>query len=148
MFGIGAQEMVLVGLICLLVFGPEKLSGMARDFGGFVRRARESVDEFKSELEVDGGHGGSWEDSNEHSEEDRGEEQWELGRASELTEDGAGDASPAPEGHEKAPEWVPAPVVYPDLGEEPRSEPHAPVYARDADRPTGAYGPTSTTPKE
>ena len=129
--------MVIIGLLCLLVFGPGKLSGMARDLGGFVRKARESVDEFKSELEVDGGHDGSWEDSNEHSEEDWGEEQGELGRAPELPGDGAGDTSPAPEGHEEAPEWIPAPVTYPDL-QEPRPEHHEPIHARDLDRPTGA----------
>ncbi len=50
MFGIGGQELVIIGLIFLVVFGPSKLPQMARDFGKFVNGARRSMDEFKSEL--------------------------------------------------------------------------------------------------
>ncbi len=50
MFGIGTQEMVIIGLLFLVVFGPSKLPGMARDLGRFVSGARRHVDEFKSEL--------------------------------------------------------------------------------------------------
>ena len=50
MFGIGGQELVIIGLIFLVVFGPSKLPKMARDFGRFVNEARRSMDEFKSEL--------------------------------------------------------------------------------------------------
>jgi sec-independent protein translocase protein TatB len=50
MFGIGGQEMVIIGLIFLIVFGPSKLPRMARDLGKFVTEARRSMDEFKSEL--------------------------------------------------------------------------------------------------
>ena len=50
MFGIGGQELVIIGLIFLVVFGPSKLPQMARDFGQFVSDARRSMDEFKSEL--------------------------------------------------------------------------------------------------
>ena len=50
MFGIGGQEIVIIGLIFLVVFGPSKLPQMARDFGRFVTDARRSMDEFKSEL--------------------------------------------------------------------------------------------------
>jgi Tat protein translocase TatB subunit len=49
-FGIGGQEIVIIGLIFLVVFGPSKLPQMARDFGRFVNDARRSMDEFKSEL--------------------------------------------------------------------------------------------------
>ncbi len=49
MFGIGPQELVIVGLLTLLVFGPRKLPGMARDLGRFVQKAHISMDEFKSE---------------------------------------------------------------------------------------------------
>ena len=57
MFGIGVQEMLLVGLLFLVIFGPSKLPEMARDFGRFVNEARRSVDEFKEDLvsEEDGG---------------------------------------------------------------------------------------------
>lgn len=50
MFGIGTQEMVVIGLLFLVIFGPNKLPGMARDLGRFVSRAHQHVDEFKSEL--------------------------------------------------------------------------------------------------
>ena len=50
MFGIGAQETVIIGLLFLVIFGPSKLPGMARDFGRFVNQARDHIDEFKSEL--------------------------------------------------------------------------------------------------
>lgn len=57
MFGIGAQEMVIIGLLLLVVFGPAKLPGMARDFGRFVFEARRSIEEFKTDLvsEEEGG---------------------------------------------------------------------------------------------
>jgi len=50
MFGIGGQEIIIIGLIFLVVFGPSKLPQMARDLGRFVSDARRSMDEFKSEL--------------------------------------------------------------------------------------------------
>jgi sec-independent protein translocase protein TatB len=49
-FGIGGQELVIIGLLFLVVFGPSKLPQMARDLGRFVSEARRSVDEFKGEL--------------------------------------------------------------------------------------------------
>jgi sec-independent protein translocase protein TatB len=53
MFGIGGEEIVVIGLIFLVVFGPSKLPQMARDLGRFVNDARRSMDEFKSELMSD-----------------------------------------------------------------------------------------------
>ena len=50
MFGIGGQEMIIIGLLFLVIFGPSKLPQMARDLGKFVNEARRSMDEFKSEL--------------------------------------------------------------------------------------------------
>lgn len=50
MFGIGVQEMVIVGLLFLVIFGPSKLPDMARDLGRFVSEARRSVEEFKEDL--------------------------------------------------------------------------------------------------
>lgn len=49
--GIGYTEMLLVGIIALLVLGPEKLPGFARTIGGFVRKARESFFSIKREIE-------------------------------------------------------------------------------------------------
>ena len=50
MLGIGVQEMVLVWLLFLIIFGPSKLPDMARDLGRFVNVARRSVEEFKEDL--------------------------------------------------------------------------------------------------
>jgi sec-independent protein translocase protein TatB len=49
-FGVGAPEMVVIGLLLLVVFGPSKLPDMARDLGQFVNEARRSVEEFKKDL--------------------------------------------------------------------------------------------------
>jgi Tat protein translocase TatB subunit len=50
MFGIGGQEIVIIGLLVLVIFGPNALPRMARDLGRFVSEARRSIDEFKDEL--------------------------------------------------------------------------------------------------
>ena len=50
MFGVGVQEMVFIGLLFLIIFGPGKLPQMARDLGQFVNEARRAVDEFKQDL--------------------------------------------------------------------------------------------------
>ena len=50
MFGVGVQEMVFIGLLFLIIFGPSKLPQMARDLGQFVNEARRALDEFKEDL--------------------------------------------------------------------------------------------------
>ena len=50
MFGIGPQELIIIGLLVLVIFGPKKLPGMAKDFGRFVNEARNYIHEFNSEL--------------------------------------------------------------------------------------------------
>ncbi len=50
MFGIGPQELLIIGLLFLMIFGPGKAAGMARDFGRFVSGAQNTVEEFKNEL--------------------------------------------------------------------------------------------------
>jgi Tat protein translocase TatB subunit len=49
-FGIGFQEMLVIGVIVLVLFGPNKLPQMARDLGRFINEARQSIDELKEEL--------------------------------------------------------------------------------------------------
>jgi Sec-independent protein translocase protein TatA len=49
-FGVGLQEMVFIGLLFLIIFGPSKLPQMARELGQFVNEARRAVDEFKEDL--------------------------------------------------------------------------------------------------
>ena len=50
MFGVGPQEMVIIGLIVLIIFGPGSLPKMARDVGRFVAEARRAIDDFKDEI--------------------------------------------------------------------------------------------------
>ncbi len=53
MFGVGFQEMLLVGLLLLVLFGPKRLPEMTRDVGRFASKAQHVVDEFKAELVSD-----------------------------------------------------------------------------------------------
>jgi sec-independent protein translocase protein TatB len=50
MFGVGGQELVLIGLVLLIVFGPARAAQMARDLGSFAYKVRTSMEEFKAEL--------------------------------------------------------------------------------------------------
>ena len=52
-FGIGGEELVIIGLLILVIFGPRKPPQMARDLGRFINEARNSVEEFKDELIAD-----------------------------------------------------------------------------------------------
>jgi Tat protein translocase TatB subunit len=91
-FGIGMQEMVIVGLLFLVIFGPKKLPDMARDVGRFVNEARRSIEEFKEDLvseEEDGKKprkGGDPEASPEAEENVRGEEGAAIDRSAQRTE--------------------------------------------------------------
>jgi sec-independent protein translocase protein TatB len=51
MFDVGFWELALIGLIALLVVGPEKLPGLARGVGQWVGRAQRITREFKRDLE-------------------------------------------------------------------------------------------------
>jgi Sec-independent protein translocase protein TatA len=44
------QEMVIVGVLFLVIFGPSKVPSMARDIGRFVNEARRSIEEFKEDI--------------------------------------------------------------------------------------------------
>ena len=52
MFDIGLQEMMLIGVIALLVFGPSKLPELGRMFGRAMREFRRASDEFRSTVET------------------------------------------------------------------------------------------------
>ena len=54
MFGVGPQEIVIIGLIFLVIFGPGSLPKMARDMGRFVAEARRAIDDFKEEITAAG----------------------------------------------------------------------------------------------
>ena len=49
-FGIGFQEVLVIAVLFLILFGPSKLPQMARDLGKFVNEARRSMEELKSEI--------------------------------------------------------------------------------------------------
>jgi sec-independent protein translocase protein TatB len=51
MFDIGFAELMLIGVVALLVLGPEKLPGFARTVGGFVAKARASWNSMRAEIE-------------------------------------------------------------------------------------------------
>ena len=50
MFGVGPQEVVIIVALVLVIFGPAKAAGMARDLGRFVNGTNRTVEEFKEEL--------------------------------------------------------------------------------------------------
>lgn len=51
MFDVGFAEIFLLALIGLLVLGPERLPGVARTVGGFVRKARMSWVSLRTTIE-------------------------------------------------------------------------------------------------
>ena len=57
MFGVGLPEFALIAFVAVLVFGPDKLPELARQAGGFLRKAKafavSARDELRSELGPD-----------------------------------------------------------------------------------------------
>jgi sec-independent protein translocase protein TatB len=51
MFEIGFWEMVLVGVVAMIVVGPERLPGLARTAGLWLGKARRMVAEVKAEVD-------------------------------------------------------------------------------------------------
>lgn len=51
MFEIGFSELLLVGLVALIVFGPERLPGAARTAGLWIGRLKRSFSAIKAEVE-------------------------------------------------------------------------------------------------
>ena len=51
MFDIGTGEVGLIALIALLVLGPERLPGAARTAGALLRKARQSWNNVRDEIE-------------------------------------------------------------------------------------------------
>lgn len=51
MFDVGFWEMVLVGVVALLVFGPERLPRVARETALWIRKARSVVASAKREID-------------------------------------------------------------------------------------------------
>lgn len=53
MFDVGFAEIFLLGVIGLLVLGPEKLPAVARTLGGLMRKARASWASLRSTIEAE-----------------------------------------------------------------------------------------------
>jgi sec-independent protein translocase protein TatB len=51
MFEVGFWELALVGIVGLLVFGPEKLPRVAREVALWLRKARSMVSSVKQEID-------------------------------------------------------------------------------------------------
>jgi sec-independent protein translocase protein TatB len=51
MFDIGTGEVALIAVIALLVLGPERLPGAARTAGALLRKARQSWNNVRDEIE-------------------------------------------------------------------------------------------------
>src|SRR5438552_13021462 len=51
MFDIGLQELVLIFVIALIVFGPKNLQQLGRSLGRAMREFRRASDEFRSTIE-------------------------------------------------------------------------------------------------
>jgi sec-independent protein translocase protein TatA len=52
MFDIGLQELVVIFVIALLVFGPKNLPQLGRSLGRAMREFRKASDEFRSTIET------------------------------------------------------------------------------------------------
>ena len=52
MFDIGLQDMLVIGVLALLVFGPSKLPELGRMLGRAMRELRRASDEFRSTVET------------------------------------------------------------------------------------------------
>ncbi|MGE3771466.1 MAG: Sec-independent protein translocase protein TatB [Gammaproteobacteria bacterium] len=55
MFDVGFTELVMIGLVALLVVGPERLPELVRTVGRWIGRAQRLAREMRSELERDVG---------------------------------------------------------------------------------------------
>ncbi|HEU5310179.1 MAG TPA: Sec-independent protein translocase protein TatB, partial [Candidatus Eisenbacteria bacterium] len=52
MFDVGFQELLVIGVLALLVFGPSKLPELGRMFGRAMREFRRASDEFRTTVET------------------------------------------------------------------------------------------------
>lgn len=55
MFDVGFTELVMIGLVALLVVGPERLPELVRTTGRWIGRAQRMARELRTELERDTG---------------------------------------------------------------------------------------------
>lgn len=56
MFGMGWAEMMLIGIVGVILFGPDKLPEFARQAGRFIRMLRRMAQDAKDDLGREFGH--------------------------------------------------------------------------------------------
>ena len=49
----GTSEILVIAVVVLLLFGPDKLPELARQIGRGVREVRKITDEFKNQINLD-----------------------------------------------------------------------------------------------
>ena len=54
MFGIGTWELLVIFVLALLILGPDKLPSFARTVGRTINKLRQTADEVKREIDIDG----------------------------------------------------------------------------------------------
>ena len=50
MFGMGWPEIVMIGMVGVIVFGPDKLPDLAKQAGRFIRTVRQMAENAKNDL--------------------------------------------------------------------------------------------------
>lgn len=142
MFDIGFTELLLVGLVALLVFGPERLPGAARTAGLWIGRLRRSFNALKSEVEREIG-------ADEIRRQLHNERILELEREMKqsILPTPASPAATEP----KPAEASPAPAATDGKSAEPASPPAAatpaPAVSADGQAPTGTAAPNAPSDK-
>jgi len=53
MFGVGLAELVVIALVAILVFGPDKLPELAKQAGAVLRKAREFANSARDDLRTE-----------------------------------------------------------------------------------------------
>ncbi|MDQ3797380.1 MAG: Sec-independent protein translocase protein TatB [Pseudomonadota bacterium] len=51
MFDVGFSELVLIGIVAMLVFGPERLPGLARQVGSWIGATKRFVNSVRADIE-------------------------------------------------------------------------------------------------
>ncbi|WP_040260100.1 Sec-independent protein translocase protein TatB [Pseudomonas massiliensis] len=132
MFGISFSELLLVGLVALLVLGPERLPGAARTAGLWIGRLKRSFNSIKTEIERELG-------ADEIRRQLHNEHILSLEQEARRLMDPAG-------GNQAAPTIHPAPPTAPPVGDNPGTPAIAPVTSVErAPAATPAASPNPVT---
>ncbi|WP_044870805.1 Sec-independent protein translocase protein TatB [Pseudomonas sp. LFM046] len=136
MFGISFGELLLIGLIALLVLGPERLPGAARTAGLWIGRLKRSFNAIKTEVEREiGADEIRRQLHNEHI----------MSLEKQIKESIAPPAAetPAPAAEPEGAPAAPAPVAAPQVATVPAADQPAPgqPVAPEATAPASSQAP-------